>query len=66
MLGWFSDEIARASRSKPGAELLASGLDGDGAAQSRVYRPKHFAHAALAEFAFDAVWAQASARSDCR
>ena len=42
-----------------GAELLVSGLDGDGAAQSRVDRPKDFAHAAFAELAFDAVRPQA-------
>ena len=49
-----------------GAELLVSDLDGDGAAQSRVDRPKDLAHAAFAELAFDAVWTQARARSQCR
>jgi hypothetical protein len=37
-------------------EPLVSDLDGDGAAQSRIHRTKHLAHAAFAELAFDAVW----------
>jgi hypothetical protein len=39
MLGWFRDEIARASRSKAGVELLESGFNGDGTAYSRVDGP---------------------------
>src|SRR5439155_10461326 len=38
-----------------GAELFVSRLDGDGAPYSRVYRPKDFPHAAVAELAFDTV-----------
>ena len=38
MLGWFRDEIARASSSKAGVELLESGFNGDGTA-SRVSTP---------------------------
>ena len=45
-----------------GAELLVGELDGDGAAEARVDGAKDFAHAALAELAFDLVWSQASAR----
>jgi hypothetical protein len=46
---------------EPLAELLLCGLDRDGAAQSRVDRAKHVAHAAFAELVFDAVWTQARA-----
>jgi hypothetical protein len=47
MLGWFRDEIARASRSKAGVELLESGFNGDGTAYSRDLR-KCFAKSATA------------------
>ena len=63
MWGWFSDEIARASRSKRSLNCSLSDLDGDGAAQSRVDRPKDLAHPALAELAFDTVGPQARAHS---
>ena len=43
------------------AEPLVGELDGDGPAEARVDGAKDFAHAALAEFAFDPVGSEASA-----
>jgi hypothetical protein len=62
MLGWLSEAIARASRSKAGAELLVRGFDGDRAAQSRVYRKKHLAHAAFAQLVSDSIRPQGNSR----
>ena len=38
-----------------GIKLLADDLDGDGAAQACIYRPKYFAHSAFAELALNTV-----------
>src|SRR5579883_789357 len=46
------------------AEPRIRDFDRDSAAQSRVHRAKHFAHAAFAEFGFDAVRPQARSRSE--
>ena len=50
---------------KTGAELLARGLDGHGAAQSSVNGPKNLPHAALSELALDTVRSQAGAHGQC-
>src|SRR5437016_7820733 len=44
------------------AKSLMSGLESDGAAQSRVNGQKDFSHSTLAEFAFDTVGPQPQAR----
>src|SRR5262249_49745672 len=46
-----------------GAELRVGEFDGDSAAEPRIDGAKDFAHAALAEFAFDFIRSEASARS---
>ena len=68
MCGWLSDEITRASRSKRFSELLVlrepggEHLDRDVAAEPRVARAPHFAHAAGAERRCDLVRSQALTR----
>ena len=67
MCGWFSDAMARASRSKrarrsgEAGNLLAQDLDGDGTVEPRVPRVVHLSHAAGAERADDLVGSEAGA-----
>ena len=63
MLGWFREEMARASRSKRALSGSQIDLDSDDSSQPRIASPIHFAHAAEAHYALDFVWSQVENRS---